>query len=108
MFVDQIKVYARAGKGGDGSMHFHRGKFRPKGGPDGGDGGKGGSIILQADPSTNSLRTYFFNAKLLAQDGDKEAPINAQAEVLRISFTGCLSAQLSQRSSKSRIPRLES
>ncbi|HBJ87165.1 MAG TPA: GTPase ObgE, partial [Verrucomicrobiales bacterium] len=38
MFVDQIKVHARAGKGGDGSAHFHRGKFRPKGGPDGGDG----------------------------------------------------------------------
>ena len=71
MFVDQIKVYARAGKGGDGSMHFHRGKFRPKGGPDGGDGGKGGSIVLQADPSTNSLRTFFYNTKLLAKDGDK-------------------------------------
>lgn len=71
MFVDQIKVYARAGKGGDGSMHFHRGKFRPKGGPDGGDGGLGGSIILKVDPSTNSLRTYFFNAKLFAKDGEK-------------------------------------
>jgi len=71
MFVDQIKVNARAGKGGDGSMHFHRGKFRPKGGPDGGDGGKGGSIILLADSSTNSLRTYFFNPKLLAEDGAK-------------------------------------
>jgi GTPase len=71
MFVDQIKVYARAGKGGDGSMHFHRGKFRPKGGPDGGDGGKGGSIILTVDSSTNTLRQYFFNAKLLAQDGAK-------------------------------------
>lgn len=71
MFVDQIKVYARAGKGGDGSMHFHRGKFRPKGGPDGGDGGRGGSIILLVDNSTNSLRTYFFNAKLLAEDGHK-------------------------------------
>jgi GTP-binding protein len=71
MFVDQIKVYARAGKGGDGSMHFHRGKFRPKGGPDGGDGGRGGSIILLVDNSTNSLRTYFFNAKLNAEDGHK-------------------------------------
>jgi len=71
MFVDQIKVYARAGKGGDGSMHFHRGKFRPKGGPDGGDGGRGGSIVLQVDNSTNSLRQYFFNAKLNAEDGQK-------------------------------------
>ncbi|TDU64581.1 GTP-binding protein [Prosthecobacter fusiformis] len=71
MFVDQIKVYARAGKGGDGSMHFHRGKFRPKGGPDGGDGGKGGDIILLVDSSTNSLRQYFFNAKLIAEDGHK-------------------------------------
>ncbi len=71
MFVDQIKVYARAGKGGDGSMHFHRGKFRPKGGPDGGDGGKGASVVLQADPSTNSLRQFFFNTKLIAKDGDK-------------------------------------
>jgi GTP-binding protein len=71
MFVDQIKVYARAGKGGDGSMHFHRGKFRPKGGPDGGDGGKGGDIVLLVDSSTNTLRQYFFNAKLVAQDGEK-------------------------------------
>jgi len=71
MFVDQIKVYARAGKGGDGNAHFHRGKFRPKGGPDGGDGGRGGDVVLEADPSTDSLRHYFFNAKLFARDGDK-------------------------------------
>lgn len=71
MFVDQIKVYARAGKGGDGNAHFHRGKFRPKGGPDGGDGGRGGDIVLLADPSTDSLRPYFFNSKLFAKDGDK-------------------------------------
>jgi GTPase len=70
MFVDQIKVYARAGKGGDGSMHFHRGKFRPKGGPDGGDGGHGGDVILLVDPSTNTLRNFFFNGKLIAEDGN--------------------------------------
>ncbi len=70
MFVDHIKVYARAGKGGNGSMHFYRGKFNPKGGPDGGDGGRGGSVILQVDPSTNSLRNFFFNAKLIAEDGN--------------------------------------
>ena len=69
MFVDQIKVLARAGRGGDGSVHFHRGKFRPKGGPDGGDGGRGGDVVLIVDNSTDSLRNFFFNAKLMAEDG---------------------------------------
>ena len=69
MFVDQIKVHARAGRGGDGSVHFHRGKFRPKGGPDGGDGGRGGDVILKVDSSTDSLKTFFFDPKLYAQDG---------------------------------------
>ncbi|MBE7496129.1 MAG: GTPase ObgE [Verrucomicrobiaceae bacterium] len=69
MFVDQIKVHARAGKGGDGSVHFHRGKFRPKGGPDGGDGGRGGNVILRVDSSTDSLRNYVFNNRLFAEDG---------------------------------------
>ncbi len=71
MFVDQIKVHARAGKGGDGSVHFHRGKFRPKGGPDGGDGGNGGNVVLLVDPSTDSLRNYVFNHRLFAEDGAK-------------------------------------
>jgi GTPase len=69
MFIDHMKVFARAGRGGDGSMHFHRGKFRPKGGPDGGDGGRGGDVRLLVDPSTNSLRAFLYNAKLLAEDG---------------------------------------
>jgi GTP-binding protein len=71
MFVDHIKVIARAGRGGDGSMHFHRGKYRPKGGPDGGDGGRGGDVVLHVDNSTDSLRAFFFNGKLFAEDGDK-------------------------------------
>ena len=44
-FVDYVKIYCRSGKGGAGSTHFHREKFIPKGGPDGGDGGRGGHII---------------------------------------------------------------
>ncbi|HYF37684.1 MAG TPA: GTPase ObgE [Prosthecobacter sp.] len=71
MFVDHIKVYARAGRGGDGSAHFYRGKFRPKGGPDGGDGGHGGNVVLIADSSTTTLRQFFFNSKLAAKDGEK-------------------------------------
>lgn len=69
MFVDHIKVFGRAGKGGDGIVHFHRGKFRPKGGPDGGDGGKGGDVLLVVDNSTDSLRAFFYNSKLAAGDG---------------------------------------
>ncbi|MBL9113991.1 MAG: GTPase ObgE [Verrucomicrobiaceae bacterium] len=70
MFVDHIKVHAKAGNGGDGSAHFYRGKFQPKGGPDGGDGGRGGDIILEVDPSTDSLRAFFFNHRLKAEHGD--------------------------------------
>ncbi|MCB1227767.1 MAG: GTPase ObgE, partial [Verrucomicrobiales bacterium] len=70
MFVDHIKVFARAGKGGDGVVHFYRGKFQPKGGPDGGDGGRGGSVILEVDNSTDSLRNFFFNSKLKADHGN--------------------------------------
>ena len=69
MFVDHIKVFVRAGKGGDGVVHFHRGKFRPKGGPDGGDGGNGGDVVLVVDNSTDSLRAFFFNSKLIAEAG---------------------------------------
>ena len=46
-FIDQIKVFCRSGSGGPGSVHFHRDKNTTKGGPDGGDGGKGGHIILK-------------------------------------------------------------
>jgi GTP-binding protein len=76
MFVDQIKVHARAGRGGDGSVHFHRGKFRPKGGPDGGDGGRGGDVILKVDSSTDSLKTFFFDPKLYAENGANGAGEN--------------------------------
>jgi GTP-binding protein len=86
MFVDQIKVYARAGRGGDGSAHFYRGKFQPKGGPDGGDGGDGGDVILVVDSSTNSLREFFFNAKLIAHDGAKGSGNQCRGKSAEDSF----------------------
>jgi GTP-binding protein len=71
MFVDHIKIYAKAGKGGDGSASFRREKFIPRGGPDGGDGGKGADIIFRVDPHVNSLQALFFQPNLRAEDGKK-------------------------------------
>ena len=69
MFVDHIKIYAKAGDGGDGSCSFRREKFVPKGGPDGGDGGRGGSIILVADPHIDNLTPFFYEPIVRAKSG---------------------------------------
>ncbi len=69
MFVDRIKVTAKAGDGGRGCVSFRREKFVPRGGPDGGDGGKGGDIILQADEHTDNLTSLFYEPLLKAKKG---------------------------------------
>ena len=69
MFIDEIKVYARAGHGGKGAVAFHREAFVPKGGPSGGNGGRGGSVILQADHDLNNLIQQYYIPRLLAEDG---------------------------------------
>jgi GTP-binding protein len=70
MFVDEIKIYARAGHGGKGSVAFHREAFVPKGGPSGGNGGRGGSVILQADHDLNNLIQQYYVPRLIAPDGE--------------------------------------
>ena len=55
MFIDEIKIYARAGHGGKGCVAFSREKYRPKGGPSGGNGGRGGDVILEANHDLNNL-----------------------------------------------------
>ncbi|MFZ1072215.1 MAG: GTPase ObgE [Verrucomicrobiia bacterium] len=69
MFVDEIKIYARAGHGGKGCIAFHREAFVPKGGPSGGNGGRGGSVILQADHDLNNLIAQYYQPRLVAADG---------------------------------------
>jgi GTP-binding protein len=69
MFIDEVKVYARAGHGGKGCVAFQREKYRPKGGPSGGNGGRGGDVIIEADHDLNNLIAQFYNPRLLAPDG---------------------------------------
>ncbi len=68
-FLDEATIYVQAGSGGAGSMHFHREKYVPHGGPDGGDGGIGGDIILRADHSVNTLFTFKRRRRFSAEDG---------------------------------------
>jgi GTP-binding protein len=70
MFVDEVKVYSRAGHGGRGCISFLREAYRPKGGPDGGNGGRGGDVILEADHDLNNLIQQFYQPRLLAKDGE--------------------------------------
>lgn len=70
MFVDEIKVFARAGHGGRGCVAFHRETFVPKGGPSGGNGGRGGNVILQADHDLNNLIAQYYQPRLIAQNGE--------------------------------------
>lgn len=69
MFVDEVKVHGRAGHGGKGCVAFLRETFRPKGGPSGGNGGRGGNVILQADHDLNNLVAQFYTPRLIAENG---------------------------------------
>lgn len=70
-FIDYVKIYCRSGKGGAGCMHLHRAKYLPKGGPDGGDGGRGGHIILRGNRNLWTLLHLKYQKHILATDGGK-------------------------------------
>lgn len=69
MFIDEVKIFAQAGHGGRGCIAFCREAYRPKGGPDGGNGGRGGSVILQADHDLNNLIGQYYVPRLIAEKG---------------------------------------
>ena len=68
-FIDEVKIHLQAGNGGNGASSFRREKFIPRGGPDGGDGGRGGSIILKSVPNLNTLIDFRFKQHFTAQNG---------------------------------------
>ena len=69
MFIDEVQIHAASGKGGDGAVHFRREKYVPRGGPDGGDGGRGASVILEVKPSLNTLATFRNHQRFRGKDG---------------------------------------
>jgi GTP-binding protein len=69
MFIDEAKIYVAAGRGGEGMISFRREKYVPRGGPDGGDGGRGGDVVLVADPNLTTLQDYRYRSDYRAERG---------------------------------------
>lgn len=80
MFADRARIYVRSGKGGDGHVSFRREKYVPNGGPDGGDGGHGGSVILLVDEGLNTLTDYRHVRKYHAEDGENGGKRNCRGK----------------------------
>lgn len=80
MFADRAKIYIRSGKGGDGHVSFRREKYVPNGGPDGGDGGHGGSVIFEVDEGLNTLTDFRHIRKYSAQDGEQGGKRNCRGK----------------------------
>jgi len=88
MTFDEAEIFVQSGRGGDGMVHFHREKYKPHGGPDGGDGGRGGSVILGGDggrggsvilevnPRTNTLFDFRHRSRYIADSGKNGGPNN--------------------------------
>ena len=74
MFIDNIEIYVKAGDGGNGAVSFHREKYVSAGGPDGGDGGRGGNIVLKVDTGANTLLAFRYKRKFVAENGDNGMP----------------------------------
>ena len=77
MFVDKAEIYIKAGKGGDGIVSFRREKYVPEGGPNGGDGGKGGDIVVEASSGLRTLMDFRYKNKYLAENGENGAQKNS-------------------------------
>lgn len=76
MFIDEVTIQVRSGKGGDGAVHFRREKYVPRGGPDGGNGGEGGDVVLVMNPVLNTLSAFRHRMRFQAEDGRRGGPNN--------------------------------
>ena len=83
MFFDEAEIFVQSGRGGDGMVHFHKEKYVPHGGPDGGDGGRGGSVILEVDAKINTLFDFSHRSRYVAEDGKPGGPNNMSGKSAR-------------------------
>ena len=74
MFLDKVEIYIKAGNGGDGRVSFRREKYVPQGGPDGGDGGRGGDVIFEINEGRNTLLDFRYRRKFIAENGENGKP----------------------------------
>jgi len=95
MFTDYAKIYASAGKGGNGAVSFRREKYIAAGGPDGGDGGKGGDIYFEVNPDSNTLIDFRYKKKFKAENGN----------IVKDAETGEVLADLSEKDQKALVLR---
>ena len=80
MFIDKVRIYVQSGRGGSGCISFRREKYIPNGGPDGGDGGRGGNIIFLAEKNINSLVDFRYKKKFIAESGENGAKKNCSGK----------------------------
>jgi GTP-binding protein len=76
MFIDEATLLTQSGKGGDGVVHFRREKYIPRGGPDGGDGGRGGDVIIKVKLTLNTLYEFHHKQRFIAKDGERGSKSN--------------------------------
>ena len=89
MFVDKAKIYIKAGNGGNGCTSFYTEKYVPDGGPDGGDGGKGGDVIFAVDERLSSLTDFKYEQHFRADNGDNGSS-SVTAKTRKILLFACL------------------
>lgn len=93
-FVDYVKIYCRSGKGGRGSMHMHRAKYQPNGGPDGGDGGRGGNVYLRGNHNYWTLLHLRYERHVFAGMVETDQNVAHTAQMAKIGTSTCRQVQL--------------
>ena len=96
MFIDRAKIHIKAGDGGNGMVSFRREKYVPAGGPDGGDGGKGGDIVFEVDGGLRTLIDFRYMRKYVASPVRMAGRPSARAKAVRTSSSKCRPALLSK------------